>query len=162
MFDEDEVLNLEDKFYQEGFEDGRNENLEQNLLEGRQYGLQVGFQRVSIVGQIQSICETIQTITENNSLKSHCQVVLDEIKQLRFTNEETDVAQFGKVLVKLKNKLRLILMVWNRSNRQQKILYDDVFAVNQKFSGTLTAYTEDTKEVESNSKETNQDAKHDW
>lgn len=162
MFDEDEVLNLEDKFYREGFEDGQNENLEQNLLEGRQYGLQVGFQRVSIVGQIQSICETIQAVTTNNSLKSNCQMVLDEVKQLSFTNNESDVVHFGKVLVKLKNKFRLILMVWNRSNKEQKILYDDVFAVNQKVSGVLMAYTEDTKEVESNSKEANQDAKHDW
>lgn len=36
--DFDNLLNLEEQYYQEGFLEGQNENIKQSFLEGKQYG----------------------------------------------------------------------------------------------------------------------------
>lgn len=48
----DDVFNLEDKFYQEGFDEGRADGLERGRLEGRAMGLEKGYEKFLQSGRL--------------------------------------------------------------------------------------------------------------
>ncbi|CAH6722346.1 protein Lto1p [[Candida] jaroonii] len=107
----DDILNLEEQYYNEGFIEGQNESTKKQLLEGKEYGYQTGFQRFLIVGYISGLIEfwykNINSY-DQKSLKNHLdqsQIILDGIKM---TNFDDDVEKYEKSLIKLRNKIRII------------------------------------------------------
>ena len=59
---EDELLALEEQFYEEGFKEGWNASLLNSFLESKQFDLQVGFQRFVLIYQILGICDIINLL----------------------------------------------------------------------------------------------------
>lgn len=55
--DTDEVLNVEEEYYQKGFREGQEQSTRQQEMEGKEYGYQTGFQRFLIVGYIDGLVE---------------------------------------------------------------------------------------------------------
>lgn len=66
--DFDGLLTLEEQYYQDGYREGQNENLKQNFLEGKQFGLQVGFQRFIILGQMKGLCDVLDSYNFQNPM----------------------------------------------------------------------------------------------
>lgn len=110
----DEVLNLEEVYYQEGFQEGQEHGAKQQLMEGKEFGYQTGFQRFLIIGYITGLLEDWRTNIEkygglgNKSFENHLSQLEDLMKQVQLTNGDEEVATFEKVIGKARNKLRLL------------------------------------------------------
>lgn len=160
---EEELLNLEEKFYQEGYQEGHEKNLQENFLEGKQFGLQVGFQRFIFLGQVIGVCDVIDSLSLDNTL------IDNSIKSLRkwignvgMDNDDENVENLEKTLVKIKNKFRTLLLAVQKNTKSkglQTANFDDIEKVTQIIAGELKSFTED--EEVSEAKNT-QDQMHDW
>ncbi|KAL3233898.1 hypothetical protein RNJ44_03938 [Nakaseomyces bracarensis] len=145
--DVDELLFLEEQYYAEGFQEGRNENLKNNLLEGKEFGLQVGFQRFVLLGQMLGLCDVLESMgLQNKSIAKNIATVRELISTVQFNNEEENVEGLEKTLVKLKNKYRLILLAFQREykTKDRKPLNFDVFEdLARAITGEIKGYVED-------------------
>ncbi|SCU95441.1 LAMI_0F02476g1_1 [Lachancea mirantina] len=144
MIDLESVLNLEEQFYREGFEEGRQENLRHNLLEGKQYGLQVGFQRYVTVGLMKGACEVILENSSLPQLHKTARSIIDMIEEIPMDNEESNVVKYDKNLTKVKNKFRLLLMAYNRPPRDKgrKLSFEDIDNISKTVAGDVQGYIE--------------------
>lgn len=112
--DTDDVLNIEEQYYEEGYEEGQRQSTFQQYREGKEFGYQTGFQRFLIVGYIKGLCQYWQeniTHYDKSAIKSitnHVDQVNSMINELKMTNGDSEVALFDKTVVKLRNKLRLL------------------------------------------------------
>ncbi|SCU99274.1 LAME_0G02520g1_1 [Lachancea meyersii CBS 8951] len=144
-----DVLNLEDQYYQDGFQEGRKENLTHNLIEGKQYGLQVGFQRFLLVGLIQGCCKMIKTLNVSTSVDKNIDIIIELIDEIPHGNEDASVQIYERNLVKLKNKFRLLLMALSKHWKNlspgstNKLAFETVENVSKVVAGELNAYVED-------------------
>lgn len=113
-FDLDDVLNLEEEYYNRGYEDGAEQSTKEQYLEGRAYGLQTGFQRFLIIGIFKGLLEHWQNNIENydNSIQEILRNRLEDLNknltQIKMTNDEIEVGKYEKLLLKCKNKIRII------------------------------------------------------
>ena len=143
----DKVLTLEDQFYQEGYEEGSKENITHNYLEGKQYGLQIGFQRFILVGQMLSLCTVIESqFTSNKALLKSTSSVRELIASIKMDNEEDSVEHYESTVVKLKNKFRIILLSSNRLLKKQQmdpLTYDEVEDLSRIIAGEIKGFVED-------------------
>ncbi|AET37358.1 ribosome biosynthesis protein LTO1 Ecym_1103 [Eremothecium cymbalariae DBVPG len=142
--DLDSLLNLEDQFYQEGYEEARREKLSHDLLEGRQYGLQVGFQRFAPLGQIRGICGLLLSIIDDSNIKTRIEAIVILINQIPMDNMDSSVAQYEKLMPKIRNKFRLVLMAMQKHVKQQemnftKLTFDDIELLIRNITGDLRA-----------------------
>ncbi|SCU96765.1 LADA_0H02630g1_1 [Lachancea dasiensis] len=146
----DEVLNLEESFYVEGFKDGRSENLKHNHLEGKQYGLQVGFQRFIFIGVIRGVCNELKKLNFSASIDKNIQLILALIDEIPMDNRDESVQIYEKNIVRLKNKFRLLLMAlskrWKDLNagNPEKLTFEMLETVSKTVAGELNAYVEDS------------------
>ncbi|SCU95838.1 LAFA_0G02608g1_1 [Lachancea sp. 'fantastica'] len=146
----DDVLNLEEQFYQEGYQEGRNENLAHNLIEGKQYGLQVGFQRFTLIGLIQGCCNLLKTQQLNPSIDKNIDVVLGLISEIPHNNEEASVQIYERNLVKIKNKFRVLLMALSKQWKNlapepgNKLTFEAVEKMSRIVAGELNAFVEES------------------
>lgn len=132
----DFVLNLEQDFYDQGFKQGQQESTKLQYLEGKVFGYQTGFQRFLIVGYIAGLVEYWQTNIEKyniGSLDDHLENAQNLLNQISLTNNEKDVTNYEKVLVKLRNKLRIIS---NLVKEQEK--FKNVNQLIKEIGGDLT------------------------
>ncbi|ODV85502.1 hypothetical protein CANARDRAFT_23035 [[Candida] arabinofermentans NRRL YB-2248] len=71
-FDFDSVLNLEDQYYNEGFNEGQLEGSMKQFHEGKELGIQTGYQRLLIIGQLRTLVnywiEKIDRLIESNTM----------------------------------------------------------------------------------------------
>ncbi|CCK70724.1 ribosome biosynthesis protein LTO1 KNAG_0F00550 [Huiozyma naganishii CBS 8797] len=167
----DELLNLEEKFYQEGLEEGQNENLKNNFLEGKQFGLQVGFQRYVLLGQMLGLCGMFESLELGNAmLDKNINTIRSLICTIEMNNDEENVENLEKVLVKLKNKFRTILLSVQRlvkeknkttGNEQngKSLNFDDVEKLSRMIAGEMKGFVEDEDVTEA---KTTQDQANDW
>ncbi|AMD19558.1 HCL593Cp [Eremothecium sinecaudum] len=140
--DIDSLINLEELNYKAGYENGRQEGLLHNLVEGKQFGLQVGFQRYVMLGQIKGICTAIASIVSEASIKKNINTVLEMIEQTPMDNEPQNVEVYEASLVKIRNKFRLILMLVNRNWKKEDnngISFESVESLYKIVSGQLKA-----------------------
>lgn len=156
----DELLNLEEKFYKEGYEEGLAVKAKDNFKQGKQYGLQVGLQRFLLLGEIEGYIDVIaaQNI-DNTSLSKNIEIVRSLLRGLRFDNSDETVADFDSRVLKIKNKFRTILLVLNRKQNygfKDSIIFDMLDKTSSSLGGTLKAYVEDgvgTDDVSFNGKQ---------
>ncbi|CCC66627.1 hypothetical protein NCAS_0A00670 [Naumovozyma castellii] len=143
----DNLLNLEEQFYEEGWEEGHNENLKNNFLEGKQFGLQVGFQRFVLLGQMTGFCDVLDSLElGNQNLEKNVESIRSLIKTVGLSNKDEDVENLEKILVKLKNKFRTILISVNRLTKQDKkriIDFDDFEDLSRIIAGEVKGFVED-------------------
>ncbi|KAH3899628.1 uncharacterized protein SCODWIG_00533 [Saccharomycodes ludwigii] len=162
-YDDNLLFNLEEVSYKEGYEEGRNENLEKNYYEGKQYGLQVGFQRFHNIGQIQSICSLIismlpkETEPKQTTLVKHCQQVIKTIEQLTLDNSSSSVKIYESEINKIRNKFRTILIIWNKSNKSNKLEYENIVLIDKRISGEIKGYIQDHTETAGTNEKSNED-----
>ncbi|CAI5755610.1 unnamed protein product [Candida verbasci] len=110
--DTDEILNLEVENYEKGFKEGQLQSSRDELLEGKQYGYQTGFQRFLIVGYIQGLVEDWETkIDQYENVKSHLSQLRALIFNIPTVNDDKEVEIYEKNLLKARNKLRTIATV---------------------------------------------------
>lgn len=147
--DFDEVLNLEEQFYQEGYQEGREANLRDNYLEGKQYGLQVGFQRYALLGQIRGICEVLESRTTDAALQKNVDAVKRIIDSVPTDNDDTNVAAYERSMVRLRNKFRLVLTLLRKQSQDARrsktdaLTFEKVEQVSRIVAGELQGYVED-------------------
>lgn len=113
--DTDEVLNLEQEYYQKGFEEGEAQGIREQFLEGKQYGYQTGFQKYLIVGYIQGLLDNWKTDIENyshiNGFVNHINQLEKYLKDIPMDNEELHVEEFDRIVHKARNKLRVVTTI---------------------------------------------------
>ncbi|WBF15232.1 hypothetical protein N7582_004726 [Saccharomyces uvarum] len=161
--DFDGLLTLEEQYYQDGYREGQNENLKQNFLEGKQFGLQVGFQRFIILGQMKGLCDVLDSYNfQNPMLEKNIHTVRTLINGLKMNNDDENVVGFEKTLVKLKNKFRTILIALQRliKDEKKKSLTFEMFEdVSRAIAGEIKGFVEDD---ESTKKKSTQDQAQSW
>ncbi|CAI4049400.1 hypothetical protein SKDZ_14G0690 [Saccharomyces kudriavzevii ZP591] len=161
--DFDNLLNLEEQYYQEGFREGQNENITQNFLEGKQYGLQVGFQRFILLGQMEGLCNVIESYgLQNPVLVKNIQTIRTLMKDVKMNNDDESVVEYEKILVKLKNKFRTVLITLQRlvKNEKKKGLTFEIFEdVSRTIAGEIKGFVEDENTAE---RKNTQDQAQSW
>ncbi|ODV80116.1 DUF1715-domain-containing protein [Suhomyces tanzawaensis NRRL Y-17324] len=120
--DGDDILNLEEEYYQKGFEEGQSDASKEQLREGKEYGYQTGFQRYLIIGYIQGLVE----VWEKNLLSYELKMLANHLVQLKtiiddvpITNEASDVEEFEKRVNKARNKVRVVCTTLKESWKLQ-------------------------------------------
>lgn len=122
--DTDEVLNPELAQYQLGYREGLEESTHLQLLEGKEYGYQTGFQRFIIVGYMDGLLKYWQANIdkyESKSLAGHLDQLQDLLSGISYNNGETDVANYEKIVSKARNKLRVITTIVKESDKIAKL-----------------------------------------
>jgi hypothetical protein len=122
--DTDEVLNPELAHYHLGYEEGIQESSHQQLLEGREYGYQTGFQRFIIIGYIDGIVKHWRANAnkyDSKTLVGHLDQLQDFVRGISFSNDEEDVKNYETLLSKARNKVRLIANLVKESDKINKL-----------------------------------------
>ncbi|GAV48501.1 hypothetical protein ZYGR_0V00130 [Zygosaccharomyces rouxii] len=108
----DRLLDLEEEFYNEGFEQGSAENVKHNYIEGKQYGLQVGFQRYLLLGQITGLLDVLEVLDGDKKVFARkIETVRALLSGLKMDNEAASVADYENRVTRIKNKFRTILLL---------------------------------------------------
>jgi hypothetical protein len=114
-YDMDKILNLEEEYYRQGYEEGQDFSTKQQYNEGKEYGYQTGFQRFLIIGYIEGLVKYWQTNIEkyekgieNKSLRNHISQLSELVQNPPTTNGMEEVKEFEKRITKGRNKLRVI------------------------------------------------------
>lgn len=117
-YDMDKILNLEEDYYRQGYQEGQEFSTKQQYNEGKEYGYQTGFQRFLIIGYIQGLVsywltniKDYDTERENTSLRNHLAQLNDLIQDVPITNGMEEVKEFEKRITKSRNKLRVIASI---------------------------------------------------
>ena len=147
MAEFDELLNLEEKFYNEGYDEGHNENLKNNFLEGKQFGLQVGFQRFVLLGQMVGICDVLDSLDlKSNALSKNVQSVRSLINDVGMTNDDENVEELEKTMIKLKNKFRTIMITFQRimkKDKREPFTFEVIEEISRMIAGEVQGFVED-------------------
>ncbi|CDK26844.1 unnamed protein product [Kuraishia capsulata CBS 1993] len=136
MFDNDfdDLLNLEEKFYREGFEEGVQAGKQNNFREGKELGIQTGYQTFLYVGQIRGLTHSwklyvdkinsgeisppservggkerdwVKVSNQISELKSLVDSLYENGK-LNLTNSDDDVSKISSTIKALRTKARII------------------------------------------------------
>lgn len=126
----DKVLDLEQQYYQEGYEEGQREATHHQFIEGKEYGYQTGFQRFIIIGYMRGVAEIWRKEdgkTIEKSMESHLNQ-LDRLLDVPMTNGDSEVAVYEKNVAKARNKLRVIATIRKDQARISKLdqLVDEI------------------------------------
>lgn len=107
----DSVMELENEKYQEGFSNGLNQSTREQLLEGKEYGIQTGFQRALIIGYIQGLLQDWKSHLSDYRIRGfslHLDQLDKFVQSINFSNDEDAVANYERLVQKARNKLRLV------------------------------------------------------
>ncbi|QLL31254.1 hypothetical protein HG536_0B01150 [Torulaspora globosa] len=150
--DTDYLLNLEQQFYQEGYEQGSGEKARENYIEGKQFGLQVGFQRFVILGQIQGILEVLKSsLVDGSNILKNVESIDRLLAEIEMSNDDAAVAEYESRIVKVRNKLRNVLLSLHRQSGSasgDSLTLEDVEEACTKVAGQLKAYVDEGNEEE--------------
>ncbi|CAR28978.1 ZYRO0F16346p [Zygosaccharomyces rouxii] len=108
----DKLLDLEEEFYNQGFEQGSAENVKHNYIEGKQYGLQVGFQRYLLLGQITGLLDVLEVLDGDKKVfAKKIESVRSLLSGVKMDNDVASVADYENRFTRIKNKFRTILLL---------------------------------------------------
>lgn len=159
----EDLLHLEDEFYKEGYEEGLAENAKHNYTEGKQYGLQVGFQRYVLLGQIEGLLDVIETWhIDAHVFSKNMETIRTLLYGLKMDNDDANVSHYEASLIKIKNKFRTILLLLQKQLKQSpkdSLSFELVENISMTIAGELKGYV---KEEETNDGLTVQDQAQDW
>ncbi|KAK9466793.1 hypothetical protein V1512DRAFT_192213, partial [Lipomyces arxii] len=101
----DDVLSLEESFYNEGYNNGIKDGEKAGTSEGKQFGLETGFQRFLTLGIVQGRCE----IWNKQSKQSRqLQVLTEMIAAVDVSNTEHAVDEFSKTIKTVRNRVKVV------------------------------------------------------
>ncbi|CAH2354332.1 protein Lto1p [[Candida] railenensis] len=121
-FDFDQVLNLEEEYYNEGFKEGQEFSTKEQYIEGKEYGYQTGFQRFVMVGYMKGLLESWRELENpSSSLENHLNQLESLINTIQLTNGDEEVAIYEKNISKARNKLRVIATLTKDSDKVNKL-----------------------------------------
>ncbi|KAH3660169.1 hypothetical protein OGAPHI_007374 [Ogataea philodendri] len=157
--DFDSVLNLESQYYHEGFLEGQLEGAKQQFVEGKQLGIQTGFQRFLVIGYYKKLValwitqtkqKLQQGVTTDDSgkprdyekiLKSltDLQMLIDTLFEnglARTTNSDMDIQTYESVSKRVRAKLRSLLPIFNQN-------YNAIEDLSLKIGGSVQTEQQD-------------------
>lgn len=159
----DELLNLEEESYNTGLRQGSAENVRHNYLEGKQYGLQVGFQRYLLLGQISGLLDVLEVLDGDKKVfAKKIESVRTLLDGLHMDNDGASVADYENRFTRIKNKFRNILLLLQK---QLKTEPEDTLSLTavEKISFSIAEEIKGYVEEESSeSNEVLQDQIQDW
>mmetsp|Transcript_2392 Transcript_2392/g.2662 ORF Transcript_2392/g.2662 Transcript_2392/m.2662 type:complete len:184 (-) Transcript_2392:25-576(-) len=124
----DTLLNLEEEYYRQGYQEGQDFSTKQQYNEGKEYGYQTGFQRFLVIGYIQGLLnhwkeniEQYEKGVENKSLRNHISQLNELVQNIPTTNGIDEVKEFEKRITKSRNKLRVIANICKELWKVNKI-----------------------------------------
>lgn len=121
-FDFDQVLNLEEEYYNEGFKEGQEFSTQEQYIEGKEYGYQTGFQRFVMVGYMKGLLESWRKLeNQPSSLEGHLNQLESLINTIQLTNGDEEVAIYEKNISKARNKLRVIATLTKDQDKVNKL-----------------------------------------
>lgn len=121
----DPLLNLEEQYYDEGYEEGKKDGKHAGYLEGKQFGLQTGYQRFLSIGILQARVDIWkEKLQDNEKVQKHLNQLETVVKNIPMSNKEEDVEDFEKRLKKAKAKSKVISSVGKDTSFPVQ-LYDD-------------------------------------
>ncbi|PVH17258.1 uncharacterized protein CXQ87_000142 [Candidozyma duobushaemuli] len=116
----DGVLDLEEKYYEEGYTEGQDQSVKDNHLEGKAYGLQTGFQRFLVVGYIQGLIE-IWSKDDSKAVQNHLKQLKELVSDIPTTNGDKEVELYEQAIVKARNKVRVLGTITKTSEKVTKL-----------------------------------------
>ncbi|ODQ65105.1 DUF1715-domain-containing protein [Nadsonia fulvescens var. elongata DSM 6958] len=107
----EDVLNLEDKYYHDGYNEGYRDGLKSGFLEGKEYGIQTGFQRLVDFGILQGRLKVWQhqiasaTVTSGGPANERQIKRIQQLQQLlpetvALSNDDADVEDYERRMKK--------------------------------------------------------------
>ncbi|SGZ41656.1 uncharacterized protein HGUI_03857 [Hanseniaspora guilliermondii] len=149
MFDELLLLSPEQVSYNKGYEEGVSISNKRNVQEGREYGVMIGYQSFLIVGQIHSIVESLlETDTLLNAgMRRSCEEIRGLLHQIESCdNEEEKVQRNVEIMHKIKNKLKLVMIMLTKYEKSS-LTYEQIETIyNQVGNGLIpTSKVQDEK-----------------
>lgn len=157
LFDELVLLSPEQVNYNRGYDEGKKISERRNVQEGKEYGMMIGYQSFLVIGQVFSIVESLlldETVEINEGMKKSCkeiiQLINEEIKES--DNDEVVVQRNMEVMNKIKNKLKLIMIMLSKFDKPNSLTYEKIEQVYNKVGNGLmpTSKAEDVEEDKSN------------
>lgn len=112
----DGALELEEEYYKLGFSEGHEQAVRDQILDGKAYGLQTGFQRFLAVGYLQGMVE-IWEKTANASVQLHVGQLKQLLGSIPTANNDADVEAYEQALGKARNKARVIAVLTKSHGR---------------------------------------------
>lgn len=116
----DGVLDLEEKYYEEGYTEGQEKSVKDNHLEGKAYGLQTGFQRFLVVGYIQGLIE-IWSKDDSKAVQNHLKQLKELVSDIPTTNGDKEVELYEQAIGKARNKVRVLGTITKTSEKVAKL-----------------------------------------
>lgn len=116
----DGVLDLEEKYYEEGYTEGQEKSVKDNHLEGKAYGLQTGFQRFLVVGYIQGLIE-IWSKDDSKAVQNHLEQLKELVSDIPTTNGDKEVELYEQAIGKARNKVRVLGTITKTSEKVAKL-----------------------------------------
>lgn len=104
----DDALDLEEKLYKKGFEEGNKAAANEQFLEGKVYGLQTGFQRFLIVGYLDGLLHDWQQQETSKQIENHLNQLSEILGKIDCGNSNESVAAYEKAITAARNKVRVI------------------------------------------------------
>lgn len=121
--DFDSVVDLEQQYYQKGFDEAFAVGQNHSLKDGKQFGIQTGFQRFILIGAIKKTFELINALplSENDPVKlekskKSISEMLDNINKFYSENSEVivttnttaDVEVYEEIIKKIRSKAKIV------------------------------------------------------
>lgn len=107
----DDALDLEDKLYEKGFEEGNKAAANEQYFEGKAYGLQTGFQRFLIVGYLDGLLHDWRQQETSTQIENHLRQLEDILSKIDYGNSNQSVAAYEKAVFAARNKVRVIASI---------------------------------------------------
>lgn len=116
----DEVLDLEDSYYKQGFQEGQTESVRSQFKEGKIYGLQTGFQRFLVVGYIEGMMSFWRSL-DDSRITLHLAQLAEMVENIPTTNGDQEVEKYEKAVSRARNKIRVIATITKSNDRIAKL-----------------------------------------
>jgi len=128
----DSLFSLEDQYYDEGYEEGRCDGLQQSELEARLFGIEKGFEKFVMMGKLQARAKiwaarlpnqatfnaissnkdvvTLPRLSANPRLEKHITTLqeLVDLTTLSIANTDDDVGDFDERVRRAQAKVKII------------------------------------------------------
>ncbi|CAN6609799.1 protein Lto1p [Trichomonascus vanleenenianus] len=103
----DELLSLEEKYYQDGYNEGLEDGNRTGYHEGIQFGIQTGYQRFLLIGLLQGRLVEWRK-KKDDRLDKHLNQLEAMIADIPMTNSDENVEVYEKMAKKARAKVKVI------------------------------------------------------
>lgn len=119
----DEVLDIEQQYYQKGFDEAFSVGEEHSYKDGKQFGIQTGFQRFILIGALKRVCGLLEQAVQNDNNKEsvgkHIAALSDVLhnlnkfysensKTISATNSAQDVELYEDLIKRIRSKAKVV------------------------------------------------------